>query len=261
MSKAAKPRRKTSAKRDRTRPTLSSAGLRRLARAVAAAPAGALSHDECTGLLEYYADSEQRGENAASLYPAIAQHLQACERCRVILSLLQEPAEHTLRETGPVYGADALPPLSFLPDSARATAWQVHVRSSVAGGPLGLCFVVPSAYLRQTLAPVLAAAARGEVVGSEGILLLSDTVPLGAREVTVDLRATPSQDAGQLQFDISIVASTPLPEPVRVILDWNDASSSTFIHNRKCSFAAIPALALEAKGDLKIDLEAGASTT
>src|SRR5574341_1500488 len=48
----------------------------------AAESSGSLSHQECESMLEFYISSETRGENAAEVYPTVAQHLSECNLCK-----------------------------------------------------------------------------------------------------------------------------------------------------------------------------------
>jgi hypothetical protein len=221
---------------------------------------GSLSHQECESMLEFYISSQTRGENADQVYPAVAQHLSVCSLCRASYLLVKDAltvqeSEKAVRQDQP-----GVQRLTFLPTLREGDAWKTLVRSPIGGAPIGFGFAIQPRHLRESISPSAGLALRGESPPAEGRLLLADTVALGQRQVMVEVRTARSQEPDRIEVRVSMVASTPLPDPIHAVLTWNQEQRSAVVRDGKCSFDGIPISAAENAGDIRIEFRAGEET-
>jgi hypothetical protein len=208
-------------------------------------------------MLEFYISSERRGENADRVYPAVAQHLSACNICRTSYMLVKDALAAPVPESAAKQDQPAVQPLPFLPTHREGDAWRTLVRSPIGGAPIGFGFAIQPTHLQSSISPSAGLALRGGPPPEEGTLLLADTVALGQRQVMVEMRTARSQDTDQIDVHVSIIASTPLPDPIRAILTWNQEQRTAFVHDGECSFGGIPVSAVENAGNISIEFSAG----
>ncbi len=220
-------------------------------------PSGSLSHQECESMLEFYISSETRGEHADQVYPAVAQHLSVCGLCKTSYLLVKDALTAPAPEKTAKQDQPAVQPLPFLPTHREGDAWKTLVRSPIGGAPIGFGFAIQPTHVRASISPSPGLALRGEPPPAEGALLLADTVALGQRQVMVEMRTARSQDPDHIEVRVSIVASTPLPDPIRAILTWNQEQRSAVVQDGKCSFHEIPISAMEKAGNIGIEFRAG----
>jgi hypothetical protein len=64
--------------------------VHRLLRLIAGTAETEISCTECFGLLPQYADLEQAGRPAATVFPQLVQHLQQCAACREEYEVLRD---------------------------------------------------------------------------------------------------------------------------------------------------------------------------
>ena len=233
------------------------AKFQRLAQAIADAPdtrtRTQLSHEECQQLLEFYVDSEKRGENARRIYPTVFKHLTTCERCQIAYDVLTDAVS-------PAASRDfALPTerkadLSFLVGKIPQAALNKYIHSRIAGGRLGFGYAIDPKFVASALDSPAALEVRGET-SSEGSLLLLDSVALGSRDLTVELRMR-RLESDSVRLDISVVPSSPLPEPLRVDLYLDDKPYSASIEHDHGSTDEIP-LANLANAQIRVEFEVG----
>ncbi len=237
------------------------AGLKRLALAVSAVSAEAerisLSHAECEALLEFYVDSEQRGETARELYPSVWNHLQSCEQCRLSYVLLSEasvpgPVEPALQPSAPL--AFDLP---FLTHSQKDAAWISHVSSRVGGGPLRFDITLGPAWIKSIFAPPSAQFQYKGSAETHRALLFSKILSVGTRKVDVKLWVQELGDPAYVQLQVLLASSAPLPEPLRVVIRWNGHTLSDWMHQGMATFKGVDASDLQNVQDLRVEFEAG----
>ncbi len=226
--------------------------LARLAQAIATTSSRrALTHADVEALLEFYVDSERRGENARTLYPTVWQHLQACDLCRTSYTLLTQ----ALAENSEPSPEHPLPPLPFLTPQPEKAAWHKHLRSRIAGAPLGFGFTIHAEHLQKLVASSESALVlRNHTQPETKTLLLADHVPLGKRDVIVEVwthRAEPNY----LRLEIVVVASDPLPESLRVSVRWNAHHYTSPIRQGYGIIERIPIPDLQNARDLHVDFE------
>ena len=237
--------------------------FRQLARAIAAAPnkSTGITHAECEAALEFYVDSEQRGEDTHKLYPAVARHLGSCEQCSRSYALLAE------QETSPpdVHSnlvPDDMASLPFLSPSAPNETWTRHVRSPIGGGQLGFGFAFQPKYIQQVFGPNSPALlTRGPLDATSKSLLLSDTISLGRREVAITIWAWASNEPGQTRLEGEVASSVALPDPLRVILKWNHHELASQVENTKFSFEGLDTTDLEHASEMRVEFEAGTASS
>jgi len=216
-----------------------------------------LSHAEVESLIEFYVDSEKRGEKAQALYPAVWSHLQSCGHCRASYTLLTEatPDGSSLENDRP-HTARLAPTLPFLAAQTKDAAWTKHVRSRVGGAPLRFGFTIHPVHLRTLFASTLPVTAmRDQPSPTRRALLLSDTFALGQREVVAELWTQRGEDPTQIQIEVVLVSSSPLPDPLRVSIRWNDRHYSGLIQQGRTILGGIPTSDLESARDLRVDFE------
>ncbi|MBI4788986.1 MAG: hypothetical protein HY782_18295 [Chloroflexi bacterium] len=238
--------------------------FQRLAQTIAAAPdihpRAPLSHEDCQALLEFYVDSEKRGENARALYPGISKHLKTCADCQMtydsLTEALSEPASRDF--TLPSNLKFDLP---FLVHSQPNAPSSKYVHSRVAGGPLRFGVIVNSKTIGSALASSAQFALPGErgESATEGSLLFLDSFALGRRSVDVELRMRPV-DAHHARLDISVVPSTPLPEPLRISLYLNDEPYPAALEHGRGSTGEISLAKLE-NAQIRVEFEVSLSST
>ena len=230
--------------------------LLRLARAITAVPGhsqlAGISHVECEEMLAFYADSEKRGENVRALYPAVWKHLQACPRCRAAYTILME----TTADDSTIPEVTSAHPLPFLVAQPEDAAWHTRVRSRIGGAPLGFGFTIRAEHLQKLVAPPESALIlREQSPRADRSLLLSDTVTLGKREVIVQVWTRRTADPTRGQIEITLAASAPLPEPLRVSIAWNAHQYASQIQNGCARIDDIPLDELATARDLRVDFE------
>lgn len=216
-----------------------------------------LSHQECESMLEFYTSSEMRGENAAKVYPAVAQHLSVCSDCRASYSMVKDALTFQESEKGIKLDQPPVQPLAFLPIHREGDAWKTLLRSPIGGAPIGFGFAIQPRHMRESIAPSAGLILRGEPAPAEGRLLLADTVALGQRQVMVEMRTAHSPEPDRIEVRVSMVASIPLPDPIHAILIWDDQQRSAVVHDGKCSFDGIPISAAENAADIRVEFRAG----
>lgn len=235
--------------------------LKHLAQAVAsvsgASPVQRLPHVEVESLIEFYVDSEKRGEKVRTLYPAVWEHLKSCNRCRASYTLLTEATSNSSELEG-----DGLPstrsvhPLPFLTAEVKDAAWSKHVRSRIGGAPLGFGFTIHSGHLQRLASlPAPALVLRDQSRPGARALLLSDTFTLGKREVLVELWSQRTEDPTQVQIEIALTSSNSLPDPLCVTVRWNEHHYSSQIHQGRGVIDRIAISDLESARDLRVDFE------
>ena len=224
--------------------------FQRLAQAIAAAPAARrrqpgrrapLSHEECQTLLEFYVDGEMRGENTRTAFPAIHDHLKTCEECRMSYAMMTSKTGDENREFLAAASRRALP---FLGRGAPDAPWSKHVHSAVGGGPLGFVLTIDPGHLARVIVRPPQYALRGQVTSDRSLLLL-DSIALGSRDVQVALWLHPTASPDRARLEISVVSSSPLPEPLRVNLQCDDHSYAAPIKQNVGWIDQIPLAALE----------------
>lgn len=179
-----------------------------------------LSHEECEALLEFYVDSERRGENVRTVYPAVFKHLTTCERCRTSYDLLTgAQAQDASRDLA--FSAEPRIEVPFLVQAAPDATWSKQIRSPIGGARLGFVFKINPSHLARVIAQPPQLAMRGQITTERSLLLL-DSIALGSRNVQVSLWLHRSADSDYARLEISVVSSSPLPEPLNAILRWND---------------------------------------
>ena len=227
--------------------------LARLAQAIAAtSPTRALSHADVEAILEFYVDSEQRGDDVRTLYPAVWKHLQSCNRCHTSYLLLTEALSES-SEPPTIQAERSLPFLVTQPENA---AWRKYVRSRIAGASLGFGFTIRAEHLQKLVAssePALVL--RNHAQSETKALLLSDHLTLGKHEVMVELWTHRTQDADHVHIEIILAATAPLPEPLRVSLRWNGHHYSSQIQQGYGVIERIPIADLKNARDLHVDFE------
>ena len=238
--------------------------FKRLAQAIAAAPdihpRASLSHEECQALLEFYVDSENRGENARALYPDISKHLKTCADCQMsydsLIEALSEPASRDF--TLPSNFKFDLP---FLARPQPNVKLNKYIHSSVAGGPLEFGVTIHSRTIGSALASATQFAERGERAESaaEGALLFLDSFVVGSRNIDVELRLH-RLDAHRARLDISVIPSSPLPEPLQVNLYLNDEPYPATIEHGRGSTGEIPLAQLE-NAQIRVEFEVSSAGT
>jgi len=235
--------------------------LQHLAQAIASGPDASrvhrLSHAKVESLIEFYVDSEKRGEKAQALYPAVWSHLQSCSHCRVSYTLLTEAASDSdQRESDGLHAAKSARPLPFLTAQTESAAWSKHVRSRIGGALLGFGFTIHSEHLQRLISsPTPALALRDQSRPGARALLLSDTFLLGKREIMVELWTHRTEDPAQVQIEITLASSTSLPDPLRVSIHWNGHKYSSPIHQGRGVIDRIAISDLERARDLRVDFE------
>ncbi len=232
-----------------------------LAQAIASVPdaiqARRLSHVEVESLIEFYVDSEKRGEKVRTLYPAVWEHLQSCDRCRASYILLIEATSNSSTpESDGLPSIKAAQPLPFLVAQREDAAWNRHVRSRIGGAPLGFGFTIHAGHLQRLVAfPAPAIALRDQSQPGARSLLLSDTFTLGKREVMVELWTRRTEDSTQVQIEIHLASSTSLSELLRVSIQWNGHRYSSPIRQGRGMIDRIALADLERARDLRVEFE------
>ena len=236
--------------------------FQRLAQAIATARASGagddshrrarLSHEECQAALEFYVDGELRGENTRTTYPAIFDHLKTCERCRISYDLLTSQASDENRELLLSASNSILP---FLGQGTPGVPWSKEVRSSIGGGPLGFVLKIDPSHLARVIAQPPQFALRGPVTRDRSLLLL-DSIALGRRDVQVELWLHRTANPDFARLEVSIVSSSPLPEPLRVNLRWNDHAYAASVTKNVGWIDQIPLAALE-NAPISVEFQAG----
>lgn len=229
--------------------------LRRLTQAIAtesrASSARHLTHAQVESLLAFYADSAKRGENVRALYPAVWKHLQTCPRCRATYTLLTETTTDDA-----ALGIALTRPLPFLIAQPEDAAWHTRVRSRIGGAPLGFGFTIRAEHLQKLVAlPESALILREQSPRADKSLLLSDTIALGKREVIVQVWTRRTADPTRVQIEITLVSSAPLPDPLRVSVEWNAHHYTRPIQNGRAHIDDIPLNDLATARDLRVDFE------
>lgn len=234
--------------------------LQRLAQDIAAISdtpkTSRLTCAECEQLIEFYVDAEKRGEQARTSFPIVWKHLKTCAQCQTSYALLTE----ALNESTPT-DFDAFPaaprPLPFLAPTQSNAPWTKHARARVAGDPLNFGFTIRALYLRQSLSqhqPTLFT--RGEPEPAKKALVLSDTISLGNRDVIVKIWVQRLETSTFARLEISLAASIPLPDPLRVNLTSHSYTYSGIIQKGHFSFDEFPVSVLEDARDLRVEFEA-----
>ncbi len=236
--------------------------FQRLANAIAAGQdlpeSMSLSHEECEALLEFYVDSERQGEQFQKLYPSVRQHLQGCDRCRLSYTLLAESLREVSVTSVPDLHPEPLPALSFLTPSTLDVAWTKYYQPRIRGAAMAFGFTIRPSYLQQLFAsPALAT--RGEPT-SEHSLLLSDTFSFRERQIDVEIWAHRSGDASQVRLEIFLVSSVPLPEPLHVVLKWDEQHISVPIQQGRATIEGLVLSDLGQALDLRVELEIDSQT-
>ena len=234
--------------------------FQRLAQAIASASAEAgsvsrrrapLSHDECQAQLEFYVDGELRGENTRTTYPAVFDHLKTCEQCRASYELLTSQSSDENRE----FASSSRGALPFLGRSAPGAPWSKEVRSAVGGGPLGFVLKIDPRHLARIIAQPPQPALRGPVTRGRSLLLM-DSIALGSRNVQVELWLHRSTSPDYARLEVSVVSSSPLPEPLRVNLRWNDQAYAASVEKNTGWIDQIPVNLLE-NTPVSVEFQAG----
>ncbi len=230
--------------------------LQRLMQAMAAVPeppSARLDCAECDGVLEFYVDAEARGKNVRKHWPRIWKHLKSCKRCRLSYQLLigSAPEDPLPEFNRPVVSALSL---ALLQPPAGDARWTKHVRPRVGGGPLNFGLAIQAAHLRQRLdvsrpsVPV-----RGAPAARPKALVLSDTIPLGDRDVMVKVWVQRQPDPEFVEIEILLACSSPLPDPLQLKLTWNEQVHTDLVHGNRYTFDKLPASALEGANDLQVE--------
>ena len=231
--------------------------FRQLARAVAEVSAAALTHEECESLLEFYVDSEKRGENARVLYPKVFKHFDTCARCRMMYDALSDAVSPAASHDFDLPSKPEIE-LPFLRQSPNPL-WRKQIRSPIAGGALGFGFTLSPRIVAGALASRKFAALRErgerENTPTSGTLLLFDSIALGSRNVNVELRIG-SDQPDRAHIEVSVVSSSPLPEPVSVKLYWNDKQYPAIVEQGHASIDDIAVSDLE-NAQVRLEFEAG----
>jgi hypothetical protein len=230
--------------------------LKHLAQAIASASHASsprrLSHHEVESLLEFYVDSEQRGDDVRTLYPAVWKHLQSCSQCHTSYLLLTKALAESA-ESPPIQSTRPSPFPVTQPENA---AWRKYIRSRIAGASLGFGFTIQAEYLQKLVAssePALVL--RNHAQPETKTLLLSDHLTLGKHEVMVELWTHRTQDADHVHIEIILAATAPLPEPLRVSLRWNGHHYASQIQQGYGVIERIPIADLKNARDLHVDFE------
>jgi len=233
--------------------------FQRLARALAEVSAATLSHEECESLLEFYVDNERRGENARRLYPQVFKHLKTCTSCQITYEALTDAVSPAASRdfTLPAEPRGELPSLRQTPNPA----WSKQIHSPITGGRLGFAFTIsPRTVASAFASPQFALLREGgerEESPRGGRLLLADSVALGRRNVDVELRIR-SDKPESARLEIFVVSSSPLPEPLRVKLHWNDKQYPAVIEQGHASIDGLSVSGLE-NAQVRVEFEAGTS--
>ncbi|MCL4395610.1 MAG: hypothetical protein M1482_12560 [Chloroflexi bacterium] len=233
--------------------------LQRLAQAIVGAkPRRALlTHQDAQEMLGFYVERENRGENARDLYHDVYDHLMSCDDCRASYELLK-----SARPRGDTTSLSSLTKpkidLPFLVQSSPDAAWSKQVRSPIGGGPLGFVLKIKPSHLANVLARAPQFAGRGEASAERSLLLL-DSIALGSREVQVELWLHRAASPDHARLEISIVSSSPLPEPLRVKLSWNEHQYSSAVEQGRGWIDPIPISGLE-NARISVEVEAGQPT-
>ncbi len=236
--------------------------LQRLMQAIVVAPdtrkRPGLTHEECQVLLEFYVDSKQRGDNAHRLYPDVFKHLKTCAPCRMSYELLtgeQAQDENYDLTISPEQKIE----LPFLVPATPNAAWSKQVHSCIGGGSLGFGFTISPSHLARIMAQPAQIAVRGPIATARSLLLL-DSIALGSRSVQVELWLHRSENPDYTRLEVSVVSSSPLPEPLRVKLSWNDHQYSSAIEQGQGWIDQIPVSDLE-NANISVEFEAGQLST
>jgi len=238
--------------------------LLRLARALTAVPShsqlAGISHAECEALLEFYVGDEQRQEDVRSLYPAVWKHIRTCTRCRESYILMTQTAlEYTLSDWQSQFSSGDIPNLPFLSPTIEAAAWSKQVRSRVGGASLGFGFILQPSHVQQLIVSQPALSMRGQPGQDKKALLLADTINLGNRDVMVNMWMVLSENSREGRLEISLVASAPLPEPLRATLRWNEHQYSDMVRQGFCAFDHLSISGLKNVRDFRVEFETGES--
>ena len=225
--------------------------LARLAQAIASA--SPTLHADVEALLEFYVDSEQRGDDVRTLYPAVWKHLQSCSQCHTSYLLLTQ----ALAESAESPPLQATRPLPFSVTQPENAAWRKYVCSRIAGASLGFGFTIRAEHLQKLVAPPSepALVLRNHAQSETKALLLSDHLTLGKHEVMVELWTHRTQDADHVHIEIILAATAPLPEPLRVSLRWNGHHYASQIQQGYGVIERIPIADLKNARDLHVDFE------
>lgn len=211
---------------------------------------------ECEQLIEFYVDAEKRGEQVRTGFPVVWKHLKTCDRCRTSYELLTEALNESALTNFDAFPASP-PPLPFLAPPSSNTPWTRHAHARVAGAPLNFGFTIRALYLRQSLStnqPTLVM--RGEPGPAKRALVLSDTISLGNRDVIVKIWIQRLETSPFARLEISLAASVPLPDPLRVNLTSDGYTYSNIIQKGHFSFDEFPVSVLEDARDLRVEFEA-----
>jgi hypothetical protein len=232
--------------------------FQRLAHAVAKVSTATITHEECESLLEFYAGSEKRGENARALYPRVSKHLKTCVRCQMTYDALTDAVSPAASRDFNLPSESTID-LPFLVRAAPDAAWSKQIHSPIAGGALGFAFTFsPRTVARAFASPQFAGLReRGKRKNAPagGTLLLMDSVALGNRNVDVELRIH-SDQPDRAHIEISVVSSSPLTEPLNVKLYWNDKQYPAVVMEGHASIDDIQVSDLE-NTQLRVEFEAG----
>ncbi len=217
-----------------------------------------LSHDECQELLGYCVDLEKHGEVARDLYPSVYAHLKACGQCRMSYDLLTEAVSQPMSHDFPL-PVETKIELPFLIKSIPNAVWSRQNQPPTASAPLSFGFTLSPAVAASALTQSSQFALRGEFATGKS-LLLSDSIVLGSRNIAVELWLHPSDKPDYARIEISVVASSPLPEPLRAKIRCNNREYSTQIEH---DHGWIDSVAISDLGnaDLSVQFEAGSPST
>ncbi len=220
-----------------------------------------MSHAECQALLAFYVDSERRGKRARELYPGIFSHLKSCRRCKISYESLTAAATE-LKDRETVFLAQPTPELPFIVRADPSAAWNKQVRSPIGGAPLSFAFTInPSLIARMVSPPQLSQSTlfRGKQTDDETLLLL-DSINLGSRQVQVELRIHRSETSDRARLQISVVSTSPLPEPVSAKLSWDGHEFSTPIQQGVGWIDNVPLSELKS-ASISVHFEVGLAST
>ncbi len=113
-------------------------------------------------------------------------------------------------------------------------------------------FTIRPSYLQQLFA-TSPLATRGETT-SERSLLLSDTFSFRERQIDVEIWAHRNGEAAHVRLEIFLVSSVPLPDPLHVVLKWDEQQISVPIQQGRATIEGPVLSDLGQAVDLRVEL-------
>ncbi|HDD24186.1 MAG TPA: hypothetical protein ENF52_01980 [Chloroflexi bacterium] len=186
---------------------------------------------EVKDLLDMVVTDELAGVDVGVRYPAVMAHLQHCDRCRTIYTLLRDTLQP--REETPLPPSAPVPPpnLSFL-DTEEESPWRRIVQDPSLLFPL--TFEIARNFIRRALCGPRLASVRGglEAYGERRTLLLADWVTTEQGDWIVEVTAHRRADRPEvLELEARLVSDEPLPPGLHVALSWADQHLSAPVDN------------------------------